>query len=145
MMIRRQTRLLILLFNIAFFTNAILPVFVLAHSEISFLKNNKDELPSIFGNKILICTVEGLKWISWEDLSNDSEIPDKNKNFKCELCYLSSNSFKEFLVSNNQLKLSSSFEKKYVHSFVLKDNHTKNSFKPSSYFTRAPPKLFLTT
>jgi len=44
-------------------------------------------LASIFGEKVLICTADGFKWMKWADVQqNKNHFPPSH--YKCPLCYL---------------------------------------------------------
>jgi len=41
-----------------------------------------------FGNKVLLCTSEGYKWVSLENLPGQAPAPDSSKHYECPLCFL---------------------------------------------------------
>ena len=56
---------------------------------------------SLFGDRILICTIDGFKWVSLDDVGTEQEDHgDSNqKEFECALCYVSAHATKDFLAS----------------------------------------------
>lgn len=45
------------------------------------------QMTSPFGDKILLCTAEGFRWVKWEDLQSGKEKPQPHKQYRCPLCY----------------------------------------------------------
>lgn len=66
----------------ALMLNALLPFFAVHR-----LPANAAHLSSAFGEKILICTGEGFKWVNLADLQSGKEKPKPHANDKCPLCF----------------------------------------------------------
>ncbi len=47
---------------------------------------------SIFGEKILICTAEGFRWVKWSDLQDGKVSHEPSKHYKCHQCYIAQHS-----------------------------------------------------
>jgi hypothetical protein len=69
----------ILLVTLAFLMNVMLPFFA--------VYNITDSAKSAFGDKILICTVEGFRWFDTNDIASGKQTPETHKDLKCPLCY----------------------------------------------------------
>lgn len=69
---------------IAFLFSEFLPFF--ATYDLSS-PHNTEKLSSLFGDKILICTAEGFKWVSTADIEKGN-IPKQHKNIKCPVCFI---------------------------------------------------------
>ncbi len=44
--------------------------------------------PAPFGDKILLCTAEGFRLVSWADLVSGKEKPKPHHEYRCPLCYM---------------------------------------------------------
>jgi hypothetical protein len=44
---------------------------------------------SIFGDKILICTADGFRFVSFADIISGKEKPKLHKQYQCPVCYVS--------------------------------------------------------
>lgn len=83
---------------IAFLFNTMLPF--LAIYDLSQLQasENSQAISPLLGNKVLICTSEGFKWVELKDLRDSAEEPgekpEPHPQVKCALCYLSINGIK---------------------------------------------------
>lgn len=49
---------------------------------------NAKHAASIFGEKILLCTSEGFRLVSWEDLQNGKEKHKPHQDYQCGACYV---------------------------------------------------------
>lgn len=98
----------------------------------------ESELSALFGDKILICTADGFKWVSIADLETNQEQPEPHHDYKCGICYLAANGLQDIITSDAAIEIAyaitpSNLSYGFVYVFV--DNNTfKNSFQ-----TRAPP------
>ncbi len=94
-----KARYFYLLLLVAFLLNVMLPFVAVydtqqalaSHSEQSSSNSN---LSSLLGDKILICTSSGFKWVSWDDLQQDNNQTQSHSKYQCALCYLAANHFK---------------------------------------------------
>lgn len=66
--------------TLAFVFNLLLPLF--ASYSISLAQ------ASGTGNKVLLCTAEGYKWVSLEIPTEQAPAPDSTQHYKCPLCLL---------------------------------------------------------
>lgn len=71
----------------AIMVNALLPFYAIASlSTVHAAQQN--ELPFLFDEKILICTGDSFKWVTWEELQNIDTSGEAESHFKCPLCYV---------------------------------------------------------
>lgn len=129
-----------------FLLSSLLPFFAVynfsSYGDIAEKEYISKEISSIFGSKILICTSEGFKWVSQEDLQNGSEKPTPHPKYKCAACYVSTNSIKylsdfkyaEIYLEEIYTKISYDLNYGYVVSNIA--NHLNNP-------TRAPPSFII--
>ena len=76
-----KNRRALLLTLFAFLLNALLPFFA------TYELPQEGDVPSIFGDKILLCTAEGFTWVSRSDLQKQ-EHPQPHPDYECALCYV---------------------------------------------------------
>lgn len=57
------------------------------------------EMSSLFGDKVLICSSGGFKFVTWEELAA-GEHHDEDQQFKCPLCYVAVHGVKANALSN---------------------------------------------
>lgn len=80
----------------AFLLNALLPFFAVynvqdGHDNQSAAR----QMASLFGEKVLICTSDGFKWVKWADIEKEGK-PHKPSNYQCGICYLAAHGTKDF-------------------------------------------------
>lgn len=85
--------------------NALMPFFAVYDIPAAGAEQQKlaDSLPSVFGDKILICTGDGFKLISRSDLEHGKEPLNHNSHFKCPLCYIAANGMTHMLLPQTTL------------------------------------------
>lgn len=52
---------------------------------------NASRMAALFGEKVLICTADGFRWVRWEDLLSGKEKPKQHKQYQCPVCYVTAN------------------------------------------------------
>lgn len=117
---------------IAFLLSATLPFF----ASYNISSSNLDT--SLFGDKILICTVDGFKWVNLEDLQND-DLPKAHPDYECALCVVASNDSKDYApskVSNFAYHINYKSIKYYSVS-----SYQEQQLYLSSNHSRAPPTI----
>ncbi len=77
---------------IAFLLNALLPFFAVYNLPSPPSVKQADAL---FGEKILICTGDGFKWVTWKELLKERRHQSAS-HYKCPLCYLAAHGLKDF-------------------------------------------------
>ncbi len=118
------------------FFNAIAPLSVIAH-EVPSAESSATE--TLFGDKILICTPMGFKYISIEELNERQNNGQDGKPNHCPLCLINVASY--ILIA---VDLGTIFEIEYQTSdnqnYVIEKSLTSKSFS-SVVKPRAPPFL----
>lgn len=71
----------------AFVFNLLLSFFI-PYSLSPSQASDEDSLASLIGDKILICTLNGYKWVSLSELQGGESTPQTELHFKCPLCFL---------------------------------------------------------
>ncbi|MCC7260044.1 MAG: DUF2946 family protein [Alphaproteobacteria bacterium] len=49
------------------------------------------ERAALFGDKLLICSAEGFRWVRTQDLAEGKAHPQTSSDYKCPLCYIAAN------------------------------------------------------
>lgn len=80
-----KNRLLSIAVLIAFLLNVAMPFFAVYQVPQT---PQIGKLASVFGEKILICSGEGFKWVKLADLQSGKETPRPHANIKCPLCFI---------------------------------------------------------
>ena len=129
---------------LAFAMNVMLPFFAIynlpAASAHESSVSNAEDLASLFGDKVLICTPDGFKWVSWKDLNNGKEHP--HSEFKCPLCYVGAQGMKHAMPSAQIGLVVSPGERQYVAPYSPATEVKETTF-PNHRFGRAPPPSIL--
>ena len=137
-----KKRLLICLTTAALLLNALLPFYAVYDSRALAAKlTAAAETQSLFSfpdDKILICTSEGFKWVTQDDLQNGGEQPAQHPLIKCPLCYLAVFGVKQSLPS-----VTASLDRvpSAVDDILHPGGHHLPHASPAqhSYHSRAPP------
>jgi len=92
---KNNTRPIAYIAFLAFLMNVMVPFFAVYN--VQDTQNNHGtakEMASLFGEKILICTGDGFKWVKLADLESGKEKPKPHPDYKCPLCYIAAHAFK---------------------------------------------------
>ena len=84
---RRHKRGIVYTMLLAFVFNLLLPFFA-SYSLNSAQAASANDLSALIGDKVLLCTSTGYKWVSLSELQNEEPAPETGKHYKCPLCYL---------------------------------------------------------
>ena len=76
----------------AFLLNATLPFFTSYNPPNHLVSGNSTA--AVFGERILICTGNGLKWVTWKELEKEKDHHAPISHYQCALCYLAANGLK---------------------------------------------------
>ncbi|TAF75273.1 MAG: hypothetical protein EAZ52_06920 [Alphaproteobacteria bacterium] len=76
-----KNRAFIIVAAVALLVHTLLPFYASYHVP-------TQQISSLFGDKVLLCTADGFKIFSWDDLRNGKEQPKPNTHYKCPLCYV---------------------------------------------------------
>ena len=123
----------------AFVMNALLPFFAV-YTIPSAQAAEQEELSSPFGEKILICTSNGFKWVAWEELQNEEHHPVPSNDYKCPLCYVAAHGLKVFLPASDYILTHTLSLGAPPLPFEEQHNFRIKRFL-SGHFSRAPPHL----
>jgi hypothetical protein len=86
----------------AFAMNAMLPFFA-SVTTTSAQAAEQNELSSLFGEKILICTATGFKWVTWAELQDQKQQPAQSDYYKCPVCFAGACSAPSYLPTDFQI------------------------------------------
>lgn len=90
MQILRTNRMISLLTSVALLLQVLVPFFAVYQLPAAM---DTQEISSLFGDKILLCTADGFKLVSASDLASGKEVPAADmpyphEKFQCALCYI---------------------------------------------------------
>lgn len=143
----KNIRYLFILTAIAFLMNAIIPFFAVYNlQQTTTAKPNQftaAQNSSLFGDKVLICTADGFKWISWKNLQNGKEQPKQHPHYKCPLCYVAAHGTKQLLPSQN-ITIAYIPAIKQLTYVILTTSATHTQFLYGNRLSRAPPHSIIT-
>ena len=136
-------RYISLLTLIAFLMNVMLPFFAVYDIQQAMAaeaeQSSANEMSSVFGNKILICTSDGFKLVSIEDLQNGKEQPTPHPEYKCALCYVTAHGTKHTLPVQEVALIYHQGVQYLSYSFI--DDTAVSSLSTRGFQTRAPPQI----
>ena len=95
---------------------------------------------SVLGDRILICTIDGFKWVSLDELDGEQQGHDRSDQqaFECALCYISAYATKDFIAPAYEVvEHTSSHEQKL--RFGLSGYKAQGRSAAYAYQSRAPP------
>jgi len=138
-----RIRYLSLLTMTAFLMNVIMPFFAIYNVQQAVAAeaslSQSGEMTSLFGEKVLICTPSGFKWVSWDNLLDGKEKVPEHSQYECALCYVSANSVKTTLPV---LELVFNVQPDIVHSqYYITEFAATDQFTGHGFLTRAPPYI----
>lgn len=132
-------RSIALLTFIAFLLNVTLPFFAVYDFSriIASTQTENEQNASLFGDKILICTEDGFKFVSVEDLQDGKELPKKHPQYQCAMCYVSAHGTKHVMATAEVALV----HYEYVQHVFYSISHdvTISQFSSRGFQTRAPP------
>jgi hypothetical protein len=71
---------------VALLLHGVLPFFALYQLPVT---HDVRSIASLFGERLLICTSDGFKWVRTEDIFKDGQHPKPHPQYQCALCYVS--------------------------------------------------------
>ena len=83
----RRKRGIVYTMLLAFVFNLLLPFFA-SYNLGAVQAASGDSLSALIGDRILLCTSTGYKWVSLSEMQGEAPLPDTGKHYKCPLCYL---------------------------------------------------------
>ena len=122
---------------LAFVFNLLLPFFA-SYSLSSAQAASVNDLSALIGDKVLICTSTGYKWVTLSEWQDEEPAPESGKHYKCPLCYLHVDK-PEAIPSDYsmQLSVSSSYQVSAWSGVPVENPKTLRLLVGPS--TRAPP------
>jgi len=127
-----------LILVMALLVNAVLP-FALVFPSAQHVKAPSYSLA--FGEKILLCTAEGLKWVKLADLRSGKEKPKPHSSDQCPLCSAVRHGVKDIILSAADIPLSSHRVTDHVVPFYTPS--LVELLPITSLNARAPPLPFI--
>lgn len=138
MHIKFRRRFFSLCLFVAFLAHTLTPFFAVYN--LSAVTAETKQLASLFGEKILICTGDGFKWVSLADLQNGKENPKPHPDYKCPLCYVASHGLKA--VTGKAVAVLHDYGSAATPLFAY-DSPFISSRPALSLHVRAPPVSFI--
>ena len=128
---------------VAFLTNVMLP-FVALYDVPQALASagpeaSSEEMSSLFGETVFICTPDGFKWVSLEDLQNGKEQPEPHPQYQCAVCYGAAHGLK-LAVPVQEIAIVYPEAVEYV-ALSFSDVTAISQFSGHGFLTRAPPPI----
>jgi len=100
----RHKRGIVYTMLLAFVFNLLLPFFA-SYSLGSAQAASGNDLSALIGDKVLLCTPTGYKWVSLIEFDGEEPVPETSEHYKCPLCYLQLDK-PEVIASNYSMLLS---------------------------------------
>ncbi|MFT7144916.1 MAG: hypothetical protein ACI9TY_000580 [Alphaproteobacteria bacterium] len=129
-----RTGIFIALF--AFMTNVALPLFLLLTPLQFNSDDSEQQIASVFGDRILVCTTSGLRWVSLNKSQSENDPQTPHTQYKCALCYIEDNDLEFAFYAQKDFSFSGNVQ--YSPIAVNKDVAT-NLYSTHAFSTRAPP------
>ena len=127
---------------VALLLNATSPFFVLTSLPQAFASQALSQsaaqgVASQFGGKILICTADGFRWVTWDELQNGEEQPEPQSHQHCILCFVAPLAVKASVIEDGTPVFYSINTQRVSYSAV--DAVLSNQFHRRGFLSRAPP------
>lgn len=133
---KRRIKLIARVTLLAFLLNAILPFFAVYN-----LQDNRAfaaEMASLFGEKVLICTGDGFKWVSWQELQNGKEKQHNSSHYQCALCYVAAHGLKDTVMPD---AITLANVETGGSRYAIYDYYAGSPHLHASLYRRAPPSI----
>lgn len=117
---------------IAFLLQVMLPFFA-----IYSVPANAQAVPSVLGDKILICTADGFEWLTAKELAELPETPENHPDFSCAMCYVSAHAMGDTPPTSGILlsDVPAEYRRIQVASGAILPTYNRSL----AHLTRAPP------
>ncbi len=137
MILRRKHRGILLVTAAALLFQLLLPFFAVYRLPGS---SGPRGLASLFGDKVIICTADGFRLASWDELAKGKNHPKPHEQYQCALCYVAAHGLNKLLapgaITLAGINASGSVDAFYAYQPAA-------FYLPSSFYSRAPPSILL--
>jgi hypothetical protein len=136
----RKNKIITVFAALAFLLHTLLPFFAIYQFPANIeAKTNT----SLFGDKVLLCTAEGFKLVSWDELLKGKQEHKPHKQYKCALCYAAAHG--QGLKPQSVDGLAALFHVEVKLSKFHRQKHIAiDEAEWRSFLTRSPPISFVT-
>ncbi|TAE33149.1 MAG: hypothetical protein EAY65_05605 [Alphaproteobacteria bacterium] len=134
-----KNRAVIFVAAVALLLHTLLPFYASYHVPTS---SDAQQLSSLFGDKVLLCTADGFKLFNWDDVLSGKEHPKPNTYYKCPLCYVAAH---DHAITPNYSSFVSvaSLNTHYAFLFSLENTPLSSEVLWRKLRTRSPPFSFV--
>ncbi|MGH1427223.1 MAG: hypothetical protein ACRBEE_04745 [Arenicella sp.] len=151
-MYQAKKRLIAVLALLAFLMNVVLPFYAVSSITAALNKSDgvaqkgteQNSLAALLGDKILICTSTGYKWISLSEFyGEDTDNDAPHQSLECPLCYISKDENQDLMAAHFSHQVEphpAQLARVSIYGSVYR-HHNKHLLL-SGGFTRAPPIIF---
>ena len=119
------------------FIFSVLTPFFATYNTASAATMDAKEMSSFFGDKVLICSSDGFKFVTWKELA-EGKHHDENQQFKCPLCYVAVHGVKA-TPHANAIALATPLGNVSGKTFFREVDSPKASLLAYQRLSRAPP------
>lgn len=132
-------RTIALLTFVAFFVNVTLPFFAVydVSAAVATAQAETEQNSTFFGDKILICTDDGFKFISVKELQEGHDQPKQHPQYECAMCYVAAHGTKHLMTTAEVAFVRYEHAQQVVYN--ISHDVTVSQFSSHSFQTRAPP------
>ena len=121
--------------------NAVMPFFAYCNKQLLKHSNQiaADNIKAIFGDDLVICTVDGFKVVKLSQTENDNPSENDDINYQCNKCLILANAaFDDLDFQNQALKQFSSLN---IKSVTLIDSAVDITAAFLNHYKRGPPNI----
>ena len=96
---------------------------------------------SPFGGKVLLCTAEGFRLVSWADLASGKEKPKPHQEYRCPLCYVAAHG--QLLKPPSSLYATEWGLTIFAQAYFYPNPAAATERSWRQFLTRSPPSSFI--
>lgn len=121
--------------------NAVMPFFAYCNIQLSKHSNQiaADNIKSIFGDDLVICTVDGFKVVKLSQTENDNPSENDDINYQCNKCLIIANAAFDDLDSQDQPRVK--FAGLNIKSIAIIDPAVDITAAFVNHYKRGPPNI----
>lgn len=135
----RQGNVIPLLAALALLVQTLLPFFALYQPP---ARMDAAQLASVFGEKILICSSQGFRFVTPEELAQSSQHEQTGPQYQCAVCYVSAHA--QGIDPSAGVLAAASLSTPQAASLLAPDLHVPDETGWRARLTRSPPISFVT-